>query len=526
MAGEAMNEGISAADRQSGPKENDAPNFGAILALAPEEITARVRDAGVVGAGGAGFPTHVKLSARAETVIVNGAECEPLLNVDQYLLARHAREVFGGLVAALVATGAKEGIVALKGKHRELLAELTTAAASWQAELPGPVRIHSLPDVYPAGDEHVLVHEVTGKVVPPAGIPLAVGVVVMNVETAVNVARALIERKPVTHTWLTVAGEVDRPGVYRVPVGVSIGDVLAAAGAAERLGGGGGQGDSGWDVIVGGPMMGTLADDYGAPVTKLTKGLLVLPVGNRVIRAARQPLRQAVRQAAAVCCSCRACTDSCPRYLLGHPLEPHRLMAATAGRLEPDLGLVQNALLCSECGLCEQWACPMGLSPRRVNREFKRLLRERGIRWNASQAAMAVSAVSAGPASNGPPASVPAEWRERSGRAYRQVPSARLVMRLGLARWAKEMAQFSEDPKNLPEAAEITPRLTSGSIRIPLQQHAGQPAQAVVAVGQEVEVGSVVGEAPHGGLGARVHSGVSGRVAAVSPEFVTITIGR
>ena len=128
------------------------------------DLLSRVRDAGVIGAGGAGFPTHVKLKAQAEYVLLNGAECEPLLRVDQQLMAVHPREILQGLMAGMELTGAAKGIVGIKESHPDVIAIMRDAARDMHAE--DRISIGVLPDVYPAGDEQVLVHELTGRIVP------------------------------------------------------------------------------------------------------------------------------------------------------------------------------------------------------------------------------------------------------------------------------------------------------------------------------------------------------------------------
>ncbi|MGB2823553.1 MAG: electron transport complex protein RnfC, partial [Phycisphaerae bacterium] len=161
----------------------------------------QVAAAGVVGAGGAGFPTHVKLSAEADTVLINAAECEPLLHKDKEVLRNFTDEVLGGLAAAVQLVGAERGIVGVKAKYADVIDKL-------RGRLAANMDVAPLRDVYPAGDELILVYDVLRRVVPPGGIPLHVGAVVMNVETALNVARAV--DGPVTTTFLTVAGAVAR----------------------------------------------------------------------------------------------------------------------------------------------------------------------------------------------------------------------------------------------------------------------------------------------------------------------------
>ena len=138
-----------------------------------------IASAGVVGAGGAGFPTHVKLSAKADTVLINAAECEPLLHKDKEVLRNYAQPVIEGLLAAMKLVGAARGVIGIKEKYQDVIALLTPM-------LPAGVSIAPLRDAYPAGDEFILVYDVLGRVIPPGGIPLHVNAVVMNVETAMN----------------------------------------------------------------------------------------------------------------------------------------------------------------------------------------------------------------------------------------------------------------------------------------------------------------------------------------------------
>ena len=176
---------------------------------------------GVVGAGGAGFPTAVKLRRQAETYIVNAAECEPLLHKDKELLLHYGAEMLAGLRTVMERVGARHGIIGIKEKYDDVIRTLAPL-------VPDDMEIRPLRDVYPAGDEFILVFDVTGRVIPPGGLPLDVGVVVSNVETLINVAR----NRPVTHKYLTVAGAVADPVTLHVPVGMAIGEVISTAGGA------------------------------------------------------------------------------------------------------------------------------------------------------------------------------------------------------------------------------------------------------------------------------------------------------
>ena len=179
----------------------------------------RIAGLGVVGAGGGGFPTATKLAASVPTVIVNGAECEPLLHKDKELLHHLAEPMLRGLAAAMALVGARDGIIGIKDKYTDVMDGLDPL-------LPSGVRILPLRDSYPAGDEFLLVYDAIGRIIPPGGLPKDVGAVVVNVETLVNIGLD----EPVTHKYLTVAGAVHTPVTLRVPVGTNIGEVIARAG--------------------------------------------------------------------------------------------------------------------------------------------------------------------------------------------------------------------------------------------------------------------------------------------------------
>lgn len=437
-----------------------------------ERIVEKIRNAGVVGAGGAGFPTHVKVNATVDTVLVNGASCEPLLMSDPYLLEAETGTLVRGLEAVLDCTGAGKGIICLKGKHPKALAAVRDAVAR---DAGGRLEVFELRDFYPAGDEQVLVREVLGRTVPEGGIPLQVGVVVSNVESLCNVALAL-EDTPTTQRYLTVTGEVQRRMVLKVPVGTLVSDVIAFAGGPTI---------ADFKVVDGGPMMGRVLPDTNQPVTKTTSGLIVLPREHTVVARKIMDPARVRRITNTICCQCSQCTDLCPRNLLGHSLHPHKLMRVLDGQALSS-PIAREALLCSECGICEKYACPMLVSPREVNAQIKKALLREGVRRDASAR---------------PPVDHP--FRES-----RSVPTGRLMQRLNVTQYD---AHFDS-------ACEFTP----SRVVIPLKQHIGAPAVCVVSYGDRVSKGELIGEIPERALGARVHASIDGVVEAVADGMVSI----
>jgi len=434
-------------------------------------ISTKVREAGVVGAGGAGFPTHVKLVAQAEIVIVNGAECEPLLKTDQQLAAHYPELLIKGLTSAMEATGAKQGIIALKAKYKEAI----TALNPYLSE---QVKIAIMPDIYPAGDEIITIWLTTGRRVPPGGIPLNIGVVVNNVQTLINVAKA-VDGEPVTTRTLTVTGAVKNPITVTVPIGTSLREVLelAGGGRSEDL-----------VYINGGPMMGSVITDLNDPVTKTTGGLIALPKEHLLIGRKSRSLETILRIAKTVCEQCSFCTELCPRHLIGHELAPHLLIRAVNYKTIGNPSMLTSALTCSECGVCEAYACPVGISPLRVNQALKAELRAKGLKYRG-------------------------ELRKADPMAeHRLIPTSRLMDRLNLRSF------YREAPLSLE-------RYIPDEVTLKLQQHIGAPAETIVKIGDVVRHGQVVGEIPVGSLGARIHASLPGTVIRITPQAITIRKG-
>ena len=432
-----------------------------------------IQNAGVVGEGGAGFPAHVKYDAQVDTVIANGCECEPLLHTDQHIMKENADAIIRAMQALVAITGATRGVIGIKRKYTELAQIFTKGIEGTGLELA------QLDNFYPAGDEQILVHEVTGRTIPPLGLPKDVGAVVANVGSLKAVADAM-DGKPLTHKIVTVTGEVGTPSVIRVPLGTSMKECLEFCGGvtvADPV------------YILGGPMMGRMCDSQEAfeteVITKTAGGIIVLTRGHYLHRQATLDTHTMQRRAASACIQCKMCTELCPRYLVGHSFETHKVMRAFGGGQDVAMGATQAAMCC-ECGVCELFSCPMGLSPRRINAALKAKFREKGVQY-------------AGPREVRP--------EQTAMRPYRKVPVPRLASKIGIAEYMNIHPEFKGD--YLP-----------AQVRVPLRQHIGAPCVAQVKVGDTVTAGQLIGAVPEGALGATVHASITGTVVEVGNTIV------
>jgi Na+-translocating ferredoxin:NAD+ oxidoreductase RnfC subunit len=433
-------------------------------------LAEKLRECGVVGAGGAGFPTQVKAQSKVEYMIANGAECEPLIHKDAELMKRFPDGILAGMNLMMDAVGARSGKFGIKTKNAASLEALKGSPQS------GRIEFVMLGDFYPSGDEYELVYTATGRLIPPAGIPLQVGCVVNNVETLYNVHLAE-QGIPVTHKFLSVCGAVRRPKSLWVPVGTSFRDLLALAGGAtvEDFG-----------VFVSGIMMGTLTFDLDEVVTKTTGGLIALPRDHYLMTRRTRSQQEMNRIGKSACDQCSYCTEFCPRYLLGYEVMPHKVMRSLAFSTSGADMWNQWSELCCACGLCTLYACPEDLYPKEACDDGKRDRRAAGLKF-AQQRPVEVHPM----------------------KEYRRVPLTQLRRRLQVEEYEGE-TPFEE--------VDFHP----ASVRIKLRQHAGQPAAPVVREGQKVKRGQVVGRVEESKLGAHVHSSIDGKVRQVTPECVEI----
>ena len=433
------------------------------------ELQGILRENGIVGAGGAGFPTYAKLSEKADTVILNCAECEPLLKLHRQVLETHPQEIFEALQIISKTVNAKRVCVALKKSYTA-----TANAIKPFVEFFENIEICLLDDVYPAGDEVILTYEVTGRIVPPGDIPLSVGVMVLNVETVYNLYRAMNGR-PVTRKYVTIAGEVENPVTVRVPIGVTVGEIIKLAGNITTE-------DPAF--IIGGPMMGSLGSKANI-VTKTTNAVLVLPSSHSLIRRRQSKTFIDMKRAMAACCQCSYCTSLCSRNLLGHPINPSEFMRVASNSITNDAAPYINAMYCSGCGLCEQYSCVQNLSPRMLLAACKLELRKAGIK----------------PQPQPEPVVNP-------DRPLRQVPMSRLTSRIGLKKYNKSAPIIEA----VPDFKKVT---------VLLSQHVGNPSVPIVKKGDEVHEKQLIANAGDG-LSVALHSPVNGIVTAVGKTAIII----
>ncbi len=440
-----------------------------------QETLDKIRKAGVIGAGGAGFPTYKKLDATVEHIIANGAECEPLLYKDRSVMLQEAQALIRGLEIMRELTSAEKITIAVKKKNTDVAEMLRPLAA------PKGIDLFIYDDVYPAGDEYVLVYEITGQQIPPGGIPLQVGCVVDNVETIVNITRAVDENKPVVDKYVTITGEVKNALTTVVPVGTSLAECIALAGGATT---------DNPVVLTGGVMMGGLERDLSVPVSKTNGGVIVLPEDHFLVKHKSNSKETYTRIGHGQCDQCSMCTEMCPRYLLGYPIEPHKVMRTLLMTGEAkDRGSLW-AQYCCECNVCTMIACPEGLDPKSICVDAKQTLRENNLSRTAAELEILFRPV-------------------HPVRKGREVPIPKVYQRLDIKKYDRH-AEFRETEKNVQVVV------------IPMDSHIGAPASPLVKPGQKVQKGSVLANVAETDLGCPVHASIDGEVKMIDAKGIHI----
>lgn len=432
------------------------------------ELKELMKEAGIVGAGGAGFPSYAKLNEGAKTLVINGSECEPLLYTDYTILERELDTVLTGVKAVLESTGIQNALLCIKPHTAKSL------SLSDGESLGGGTRVKILPDSYPIGDEISLIFEAVGKVVRPGALPISVGVIVYNVETMYNLGRYVLYSEPVFMKWLTVGGDIKSPAVMKVPIGTRVSDLFERLGITV---------DDEHTVIDGGPSMGKVINPSTAVVKKTTSGLLILPKGIQASDSKLINEKMSVARAETACCQCTRCTDMCPRHLLGYPLEPHKMVRTAMGVAKAVPAMVISATLCCGCGICESLACSQGISPRAVINNYKELLSQNKMRYSTD-----------------------ADVNVREEREYRMIPTGKWKSVLGVTK-------FDTPPHFLGEITDFD------RVEIPLLAHIGAPSVPVVQNHSIIARGEKIADAADG-LSVPQHASIEGRISVLPDKII------
>lgn len=440
-----------------------------------QNILKQIRRAGVIGAGGAGFPAYKKLEADAEHIIANGVECEPLLYKDRESMVREKERFIEGLRIMRNITGARKVTIALKSKNKDIADMLEPLASREEMD------IFVMNDIYPAGDEYILVYEVTGRKISIGGYPTQIGVVVNNVETIVNVAYA-VENKPVTRKLITIAGAVREPVTINVPVGISHKDCISLAGGVTI---------DNPVLLTDGVMMGGVERDFSSHISKTSGGLIVLPDDHLLVVRKTAPRKNYMTVGHSACDQCSFCTELCPRYLLGYPIQPHLVMRSLQFVGNQSELLSRWAGACCECNICSLFACPESLDPKSICVDTKGRLRETGSNFTAAELS-----------------GIHLDVHPR--RKGREVPVPMLYQRLGIKKYDRK-APFREVPV-MPD-----------SVCIPLDSHVGKPALATVEKGDFVRAGDIIADVSEESLGCPVHASIDGIVTELTSISITIS---
>lgn len=300
--------------------------------LTPEEIITLVHEAGIVGMGGAGFPAHIKMNVpkdkKAEYVIINGAECEPYLSSDHRSMVTYPDKIIFGIKAIMKASGAENAVIAIEDNKRDAEQILTEKIAS-----EPNINLSVMQTKYPQGSEKHIIKAILDREVPSGGLPIDVGVIVNNIDTCIAVSNAITDGEPVVKRRVTVSGDgISWPGVFEVPIGMLVSELLDEAGGLNG---------NVRKLIMGGPMMGTALFETDVPIIKTTSGILAL---------SRDEVR---KYDEGPCLRCGKCVEVCPMNLM--PLE-----LAKAGRTgDVEKAVEFSANDCIECGSCS-FICPSG----------------------------------------------------------------------------------------------------------------------------------------------------------------------
>lgn len=437
------------------------------------DINTVMQKAGIVGAGGAGFPSYAKLSEAADTLVINCAECESLMYTDFTIMREYMHYLFEASHMLMDNTTINKTVIPIKQHRAELL------GYSDGQEISNGIVIKHIPHVYPIGDEINLIYQSTGRIIPPGKLPISKGIIVYNGETMFNTRMAITDDKPVIDKWITIGGDIPEKYVVRAPIGMKVSDLLKTLKIPFK---------EGHTLLDGGPAMGAVKNINTATITKTTKALLILPDNIKCVTNKKVNIEDMLRRAASACCGCSRCTDMCPRHLLGYPLEPHKMIrVAMTSVAERDPVILSTATLCCSCGVCEEVCC-QDISPKDVIMTLKRTLGERKIRYTAKDGEESVPS---------------------SDRQYRMISSSK---------WQDLMGIRSFDgtiPTYIPDT------IKASKVEILMSQHIGAPSIPCVSVGDTVSAGQMIAHAGNG-LSIPQHASIDGHVTYVDSTRIII----
>ncbi len=320
------------------------------LTACPEDILLGIKNAGIVGLGGAAFPTHVKLQVpegkECEYLLINGIECEPYLTTDHRVMLEQAEDIFTGIRYLMRATGAKRTIIGIEANKQD-------AAEHLRAHLPTdiPVSVEVVPVKYPQGSEKMLITSLLGLEVPSGGLPIDVKSVVVNVATTAEIGRLLPHGRGIQERVVTITGPgISKKGNYRIPIGTPLRYVLEQVGAADNIS----------EVYMGGPMMGVAVSNLDISVVKGTSGILVFTENEVKANKKIYP-----------CIKCGACVDACPLSL-----NPSKLGILAKFEAYDEMADNFHLMDCFECGSCS-YVCPSHIPLVQYFRLSKSIVRKR-----------------------------------------------------------------------------------------------------------------------------------------------------
>ncbi|MBA7476004.1 Ion-translocating oxidoreductase complex subunit C [subsurface metagenome] len=391
-------------------------------------------------------------------------------------MQREGDKIIDGLKLLIVNHQAEKGIIAVSKSDRPVVADLKRLAEDCDS-----IDLFFIEDFYPAADQAILIYEITGQPVSRVAPAAISGSLVYDLQTVIDIYEAVTAEEPVTRRLLTCTGEVAFPSLVLGHLGVSFREVIELCGGATT---------GEYVILSGAPARGAIITDIDTPVTKSTTTITVLPADHELVKERSQTIGAQIRKSKSVCNQCSFCTELCPVYLLGGKLYPHLIMRQIAHGLAEPEELILGALLCSECGICEVFACPHKLSPRAVNVEIKERLKQ-----EARPESLLSSQISG-------------QIQPCSNRNYRKLPFDRLANLFSVG-------PYAESPKM--ELLETSP----GQVELLFQEMSAAGVLPGVKTGEEIAEGSMVAETKMS-KGAALHTSIGGKITFLDKERVII----